>query len=349
MFGQKQWTLGLATSVCIASVAATSGVVALAHRFVDELSSPHKLPYTPEQLGWKLPEQEVEPPLANQRAVLFRTSDGKLLQGDFWAQPHPAPTVIICHGYRISRSILRPVGALEYRHGYNILLFDFRGHGGSESAPTGGGNVEVRDLEAAIAVASQQPETIAGKVILHGFSMGAAVALLTLPHPDVIAVIADSPYARLGTILRSLICWQLSQICESWHPLLRPLGRVVMPLSWVTVAVSTLDFRLRFGYRLMANPARRLKHWHRRATAARGIALPPILLIHGTSDAYVPISHAHQIVTQAQAHHIPLETYFAEGSKHGDCYGDYPQEYIHRLRNFLAKHLGDDFPRELPA
>lgn len=346
MLGQKRWALGLVAGVGIASVAATSGVVALAHRFVDEFSIPHKLPYTLEQLGWKLPEQEVEPPLANQRAVHFRTSDGKLLQGDFWAQPYPAPTIIICHGYRISRSILRPVGALEYRHGYNILLFDFRGHGDSESARTGGGNVEVRDLEAAIAFACQQPETIAGKVILHGFSMGASVALLALPHPDVAAVIADSPYAHLGTILRSLIRWQLDQVCASWHPLVRPLRSVVLPLSWATVAVSTLDFRVRFGQGLMANPASRLKHWHRRAANFSGIAIPPILLIHGTNDAYVPISHAHQIAAQAQAHRIPLETYFAEGSKHGDCYGDYPQEYIHRLKNFLAKYLGDDFPRE---
>jgi pimeloyl-ACP methyl ester carboxylesterase len=345
MSGHKRLVLAFATGMGIASVAVTSGVVALAHRFVDELSRPHILPDARLNLSWSLPENAEEALPIYQRAVLFHTRDGKLLRGDFWAQPHPAPTIVICHGYRISRAILRPVAALEYQYGYNILLFDFRGHGGSESVYTSGGNVEVRDLEAAIAVASQQPETIPGKVILHGFSMGAAVALMTLPHPDVAGIIADSPYAHLDVILRSLIHWQLSEESSSWPAPLRPLRRAFMPLSWATVAASTVVFRLRFRQPLMAHPASHLKGWQRKVNSDSGAALPPILLIHASNDAFIPISHAYQIAAQAQAHHIPLETYYTEGSMHCNSYGDYPQQYIDRLQRFAERCLGDDFPR----
>ena len=46
-------------------------------------------------------------PHFNQRPLVFQADDGVVLRGDFLAQPHPAPTVIICHGYHISRDYLR--------------------------------------------------------------------------------------------------------------------------------------------------------------------------------------------------------------------------------------------------
>src|SRR5258708_7790720 len=211
MFGQHKWALGVASGMGVISIAATSGLAILAHYFVDQLSRPHTLP-DQDFFTWKLPHPEPEPPASQKRSLLFRTSDGKLLSGDFWAQSHPAPTVIICHGYRITRTYLRPVAALEYKYGYNILLFDFRGHGESESVATSGGNAEVHDLEAALTVASQQPETLPGKIVIHGFSMGAAIALLTSPRPGLPAILSHSPYPRLDDILRQFVRSQLASV-----------------------------------------------------------------------------------------------------------------------------------------
>lgn len=344
MPGKQRWVLRLATSVGIMGVAATGGVLMLANRFVDELSRPHMPADELTDFSWKLPEVGDEPPPAFQRALLFHTRDGKLLRGDFWAQPRPAPTIIICHGYRVSRDLLRPVAALEYQHGYNMLLFDFRGHGSSESVFTSGGNVEVQDLEAAITAASQQPETIPGKIILHGFSMGASIALLTLPHPEVVGVIADSPYAYLDDILRGFVQWQITEESRSWPMALHPLRAAFPAISWITVAASPVVFRLRYRHRLMAHPATRLKGWKARAHASPDVRLTPILLIHGTADRAIPIAHALKIAAIAETYAIPLETYFSEGSMHCNVYGDDPQRYIDRLQAFAARCLGDDFP-----
>jgi fermentation-respiration switch protein FrsA (DUF1100 family) len=336
---QRWWMTGIVTAMSVLGTAAIGSIVALAAHFVEELSRPHVL-LDDSAFTWKLPETSGEPPRELQRSLLFSTRDGKLLRGDFWAQQHPAPTVIICHGYRVYRSMLYPVAALEYTFGYNILLFDFRGHGASESVTTSGGNAEIRDLEAAIAAASQQQESLPGKIIIHGFSMGASIALLTLPHPDVIAVIADSPYARLDDFLRHFVHWKLTQDSRAWSPPLHPLRGTFHSIAWATVMASRAVFRLRFGHALIAHPARSLQRWRKKRVAAA----PPLLLIHGTDDELIPLSHAHRIAREARAHSIPLDTYFAEGSNHCGAYGDHPEEYVQVIQRFLAGHLGADFP-----
>jgi uncharacterized protein len=340
---KRRWIVGLAAGGSVVGVAATTGLVMLARLFVEEFSRPHMV-IDSKHFSWKMPEPLPEPPVTLQRTLLFHTSDGKLLHGVFWAQPHAAPTVIICHGYRVSGTALRPVATLEYHSGYNIMLFDFRGHGYSESVNTSGGNAEVHDLEAAIAVALQQAETLPGKIILHGFSMGAAITLLMPPHPDVVAIVADSPYARLDTILQSFVHWQLLERTNSWSPSLRWLRSMFHAISWGTVAVSRPVFRLRFGHRLMAHPAGSMKRWRTGLRKSRDLHIPPVLLIHGTGDKFIPFAHARQIVEQARRHNIPLQTYFAEGSNHCAAYGDNPQKYIETLQRFVAQYLGDAYP-----
>src|SRR5580700_494931 len=173
MFREHPWITGMAASTSLLGLAAAGGLVVLANRLVKEFSHPHE-EIDSEQFSLSLPHARPEPPLIYQRSLAFRTSDGVLLSGDFWAQPQPAQTVIISHGYRASRVFLRPVAAIQYAMGYNVLLFDYRGHGESEGKFTSGGKVEVHDLEAAIMVANVQPETLPQSILIHGFSMGAA-------------------------------------------------------------------------------------------------------------------------------------------------------------------------------
>lgn len=332
MTGQHRLLLGVGASLGVMGAVATSGLLLLAHRFVDELSHPHTA-LDESFFTFKLPAAEPEPPRELRRPVIFHTIDKKILCGDFWAQPEPAPTIVICHGYRLSREYLRPVAALEYSHGYNVLLFDFRGHGQSESVATTGGNAEVSDLDAAITVACRQPETLPGRIIIHGFSMGASIALLMKPRPEVVAIIADSPFAQLDDVLRNFVSWQLAQESAGWASPLHHLRATFPALSWTIVATSRLLFRARFGHQLISRPARSFKRWRARSTH------PPILLIHGMQDSSIPISHARKIVASAEAHSVPLETYYVEGAGHCGAYGMNPEQYVHVLREFVKRCL----------
>jgi alpha-beta hydrolase superfamily lysophospholipase len=315
-------------------------VLALAQRFVEELSRPGVRieDVAPELVRWDVPTQGVEPPADRIRALEFAAPGGPRLRGEFWAQPRPAPTIVICHGYRVDRARMRPVAALEYAHGSNTLLFDFRGHGESADAPTSGGNAEVHDLAAALDAAVDQPETLPGQLFIHGFSMGAAVALLLPPRTDVAGIIADSPYARLDDILCRLVTWQLTAESARWSPPLRRL-RVGFPaLARVTFAASDLIFRLRFHHPLIARPAASVRAWGGRLkSAARGDALyrPPILLIHALGDPLIPVEHALRIALAARTSGVPLTLHFAESDVHCGAYGSDPERYVAVLRRFV--------------
>jgi alpha-beta hydrolase superfamily lysophospholipase len=338
------WIISTVSSISILGLAATTGLVLLAHHFVDELSRPHQL-VDDQFFQWQVPPPMPEPPPSQQRSLMFHGPHGPLLRGEFWAQQHSAPTVVICHGYRVSRSQLRSVAALEYAFGYNTLLFDFRGHGESESVATSGGNAEVHDLRTAITVASQQAETLPGKIILHGFSMGASIALLSLPHPDVAAVIVDSPYSRLDEILRHIVHWHLTNESNSWQPAWHPLRDLFPAIAWFTVEVSKVVFRLRFGHALIARPES-FRQWKakKRTKGIMQHPYPPILLIHGMNDELIPLSHAHRLVAAARAKKIPLETYFVEGAGHCEAYGYNPERYIEVLQGFASRQLESDQP-----
>ncbi len=347
MLGQHRWALNLSTSIGVLGLAVTSGLVMLARHFVEELSRPHALP-DESLFDWKVPDPSPEPPDSYRQALMFHTSDGTFLSGEFWAQQRPAPTVIICHGYRVTRSHLRPVAALQYKLGYNVLLFDFRGHGESESKATTGGNAEVRDLQAALTAASQQPETIPGKIIIYGFSMGAAVALLTPPHPQVAAIIVDSPFARSDEVLRRYVHWYLTAATTS-RPALRRLSRTFPAIAWATVATSTIVFRLRYGHAMVARPDASFKRWKALSQTTLSPKYAPVLLIHDEKDPLIPVAHAHQIVAKARTYNIPVETYYVDDAVHCGAYGYNPEQYISVIQDFLSRHLGDAFPRSLDA
>lgn len=340
MSAKSKAMVGLATGVGALALGVTSGTVVLANHFLEELTRPHEVIDT-EDFNLVLPVTGTEPPASLQRLVSFNTKDGAQLCGEFWAQPQPAPTIILCHGFRITRQHMRPVAALQYEFGYNVLLFDFRGHGESDSIATTGGKAEVKDLEAALVVARQQKETLPGKLIIHGFSMGAAIALLLPPQPDVAGIIADSPYARLDEILRRLIRQYLTLGSNAWKPFFHKVRNLFPMIAWATVMTSTFVFRVRFGHALLAYPANSFRCW-RNSHSLKHFPLAkytPILLIHAEDDDLIPIAHARELAQQAQSQQIPIDTYFVNEGNHCGAYKSNPEEYITTLQKFLTKHL----------
>ena len=337
MAGQHRWMVGIAASTSILGLSMTSGLLFLANRLVDEFSHPHEV-VNLEEFQLALPSIVPEPPRALQRPLTIQTNDGTLLCADFWAQLQPASTVVMCHGYRASRSHLRQGAASVYSLGYNVLLFDFRGHGESDSIITSCGNAEVHDLEAAITVACLQPETLPHGVILHGFSMGAATALLLPPRSDVAAIIADSPFARSDEILLRLINHRLTERSQSLTHMQR-LRSLTPPLSWTLVNAGKIVFRARFGYTFVARPDTSFKRWVKQTKHEQQRKHVPILLIHAMGDAFIPFSHATTLVERAKAHGIPLETYFVDHPSHCGAYLYNPEQYTSVIQQFLAKHL----------
>ena len=330
----------------VSIIVATSGiglvvgvaVVILGRHFLREFTRPGvTVEYGTKQWSdWSFPASTVEPPQDLQRAVTFSSADGTRLCGEFWAQTHRAPTIIISHGFHFPSRYFRSVAALEYAHGANTLLFDFRGHGESEHVMTTCGNAEISDLAAAVEFAASQAETVPGKIYIHGFSMGAAVALLLPAHPAVAGIIADSPYARLDEMIRLLIQQILQQETAGWRGPVKVVHPLFPALARLMLFGGRVLFYAQYRYPLVARPDQALGTPPTRYTScAPDTALPAILLIHAEQDPLIALHHAHRLVTVARAAGRAIQAYYTPCNIHCGSYGYDPHRYIAVLEKFM--------------
>ena len=333
------WFTSIVASTAVIGLAIGGIMLVLGRRFLEEFTRPGVTVEqgTPQWGGWTFPESADEPPTELQHAVTFPSADGALLRGEFWAQTQSAPTIIISHGFHFPSVHFRSVAALEYAHGANILLFDYRGHGESVLIPTTCGNAEVNDLVAAVDVAASQPQTSRGQVYIHGFSMGAAVAILLPPHTAVAGIIADSPYARLDEMIRMIITQILDQEISRWHGLARAFHFLIPALTHLTFQGGRLLFHARYRYSLQARPDRTIgDHSVRQTLCAAGTMSPPILLIHAKDDPMVAHHHARRLVAAARTAGRSIQEYYTPCDIHCGSYGYDPLRYMALLLEFVA-------------
>ena len=141
--------------------------------------------------------------LAQAEAVTFPTDDGFTLQGWFVpsARPSPAYTVLVLNGNSGNRAYRAPLAASLQQRGLQVLLFDYRGYGGSEGKPTEAGLRA--DADAARRYMVQRNDVDATRLIYVGESLGTALAVgLASDHPPA-GVILRSPFPSLVDVGRT--------------------------------------------------------------------------------------------------------------------------------------------------
>jgi uncharacterized protein len=128
--------------------------------------------------------------------VMLTTSDGLHLAAWFVpASTSEAPTVLLAHGLQDSKWTLLRLIPWLHDAGYNVMAFDFRGHGESDKRPTTLGPKEALDVEAALDWL--QAHGVGDQVVGLGQSLGAA-ALLNASVQDgrLKALVLDSLFAE---------------------------------------------------------------------------------------------------------------------------------------------------------
>lgn len=252
---------------------------------------------TPALFGWTYEE------------VTLRTTEDLRLAA--WLIPRATGAgehraVIVLHGYPYSKGNL--LGLTPFLHDtYDLLLLDLRYFGDSEGAFTTLGYREWSDVAAAVRFLKGRGYTSVG---IWGFSLGAAVALLTLPHEgEIDAVIADSAYA------------DLHEMTLDYYGRLPVIARV---LAGITELISRAVLGVAPGD---VSPAK--------AAAAASV---PILLIHGANDSTIPLHH-HERLRDALHTNSKVQTWVVEGAAHGYTYATARATYEARVLNFLAQHL----------
>ena len=263
--------------------------------------SPGRRPFVPEEGE---PATPADIGLAYED-VRFTTDDGVTLSG--WLVPAARETraaVVLMHGLSWHRLpwLAGFVPWLQRR--YNVLQFDFRGHGGSDDALISLGTLEQRDVAAAVRFLEGRA---LGPIALMGISMGGSVAIMAAPDLPVAAVVADAAYAELRNPIAN-------RLREEGYPLTR-LG------AGLVLAAASLRARVR-----LRSPIQRVSQ----------IAPRALLLISPGEDRLVS---PHQSQRMFQAAGQPKELFVVPAAAHAEAHTTDPVEYERRVLDFLARHL----------
>ena len=243
-----------------------------------------------------------------------------MLAGWWLRRPESDRVIVGCHGYRGRKSDLLGIGAALWRHGYNVLLFDYRGHGEHAGSPVTLGYGELADVLSAIAyVRAQRPHLEVGLI---GYSMGASVALMAAARVmSVRAVVADSAFAAQ----RNPVAIELSRVIRA-DMVRRPV---------LAVADWMMRTRLGFGFRDV-EPSREVA----------AISPCPLLLIHGQNDKLVDPGDSQLLFDLAGA---PKELWRVPGVGHCGAYFDDRPAYVERVSRFFDTAFSTDGKRPAPS
>jgi len=146
--------------------------------------------------------------------VSFRTEDGLNLHGWFVQGEKDRPVVLFFHGN--AGNISHRIDNLEYfrRLGLSVLIFDYRGYGGSEGSPSEEGLC--RDGRAAVTWLKSKGWK-KDRTVYFGRSLGAAVALQLAIEIPPAGLVLETPFTSLGDmgryhypILQFLLGWLLN-------------------------------------------------------------------------------------------------------------------------------------------
>ncbi|HEV7129353.1 MAG TPA: alpha/beta hydrolase [Ktedonobacterales bacterium] len=232
-----------------------------------------------------------------------------------WWLPRPETTsvVIVCTGYRAKRSDMLGISSALWRAGFNVLLFDFFGHGAQIGAPVTLGYRELNDLLGALDYALHRVR--GARIGVVGFSMGAAVSIMgTARRPEIRALVADSSFATHEGEVR----YAVSQTFRMPAACARLIARV---------ADQFIYWRAGYHHRDV-EPL---------AEVAR-IAPRPILFIHSSTDETIDVGDARRLFAAAGE---PKELWIGAATSHCGVYFLDRQSYCARVSAFLAHALSD--------
>jgi pimeloyl-ACP methyl ester carboxylesterase len=199
------------------------------------------------------------------------TEDGKRIALSHTKGGFPK-AVIIAHGFYTNKDTVLFKKMIDaFSKEYDVIAFDFRGHGKSSDVFTWTA-LEQKDLRAVIGYAKENHYTKIGVI---GFSLGAAIALIEASsHQNIDSVIAVSSPANLGSI--NYHFWEK----DMWRDLMlnfgvKGRGKGMRPGSPSLQKIRPIDI-------------------------VDKISPTPVLFLHGEKDWLVKPSHSQRLFERAK-------------------------------------------------
>jgi uncharacterized protein len=130
------------------------------------------------------------------------TSDNIHLDAWFIAAPEERGVILFCHGNAGNISHRLDSLLLFHRLGFSTLIFDYRGYGRSQGAPSEAGTY--LDVEAAWEYLTRERSVAPAHIILFGRSLGAAVAVHQAARHRPGALIVESSFSSVPDLAAEL-------------------------------------------------------------------------------------------------------------------------------------------------
>ncbi len=235
--------------------------------------------------------------------------DNITLKGWWIPRADSTKVLILLHPKDGSRTSLLPLAKPLWEHGYNLLLFDMRSHGESGGEHYYFGAWEQWDTVGAVNFVKGKGFA-PGKIGAIGWSMGAATTIMAMSQTqDIKAAVVDSAYA------------DFSSLADRQFTVATGLPKFLM--GGILVAGRIL-------YDLDVDAAKPIE-------AIKNLGNRHLFLIHGLSDALVPVSDAEKLI-QAGGSTV-TEKWLVAGAVHVGSYDLQPETYINRVVAFFDKEL----------
>ena len=239
---------------------------------------------------------------AEKTSYTVTAEDGYVLHAQMIRCPEPSGKyVIISHGYTDNR-----FGALKYAKmyldlGFNVVVYDLRGHGANAPTFCTYSIRESRDLNTLI---RDTRERFAPSYLgIHGESLGAATSAAVLRYrPEIDFVVADCGFSEIESVMKA--------------------GLRGMHLPACLVHLASLCARVRYGY-----------FFHQmRPVDALGENRIPMLFMHGEEDSFILPAHSQAMQAATQGY---SELHLIPGAGHAASILTDPETYRQDVEAFL--------------
>jgi len=247
--------------------------------------------------GWFIPARSQDPASAAGPRRPLPPGEGG---GEGAIEVPSVPTILHVHGN--AGNVESHVGFTEHlpAAGFNLFIFDYRGYGQSAGTPRRRGPL-IADTHAALDALLARDDLDPARLGLYGQSLGGSIAL---------NVMADRPELRVAVIESAFASWRLMAANAVGGDPPNPLARAL-------AAILIKDDR---------RPDEAIAHVGR-----------PILILHGTADSIIPVSHGRRLAEASGGHAELIEL---PGGDHNSLRSTHP-EADDLMIDFFRRHLGE--------
>lgn len=239
----------------------------------------------------------------NYENVTFQStsSDHTNLRGWWIPNPKSSRSLILVHGQNTTRTGYLPMLNDFWEAGYNLLLFDMRGHGQSDGWYHTYGLYEQQDVVGAVNFLKSKGIKPASIGVI-GQSMGASVAIMAMSQTfDIKAGVSESGFANWGQRTKARLGFFYPGVSFASQVLLNFEIEKVQPLTSI----------------------QHLNNHH-------------LLLIHGDQDGIIPVQDAYDLKAAGGSN---VDLWIVPGGGHVEAYQKHSTEYLQKVRSFFEAEL----------